>query len=261
MTRRLEALVLAVAVTIAAVTAAWAAAPKKKGASAGSKPCLSKPCKDKKKRQPKGCCDPPPCRYHQHLEDKLAQHQMFNDSRLRERYYEEENSGVGARRSVPEKRQRAGERLKDHVREASATGRLPSRSCPDGDSNAPGFETEPNPTPAGKRKKGERPCVVMQDGKPVTRGDAHRNNATCSEFIDAAFEHEEVHMFRCEQYGPDRGSGWDQVNEEVLGYATEVRGLYGRLLAWAEQCTGAASAEEMQQVVDTIDRARRALRD
>jgi hypothetical protein len=91
-------------------------------------------------------------------------------------------------------------------------------------------------------------------GLPLERKDAHsdRDVGGCSEFLDAAYDHEDYHRAQCKSNRASRlqPKVRDFAAEEVAAYQVEIDSLKAKVQSWRRSCADTAAAEQAQRDLD-----------
>ncbi len=96
--------------------------------------------------------------------------------------------------------------------------------------------------PPSLRTTAECAIVDNASGESIGRERAHQRYDTCSEFINAIYDHEGVHVNACS--GPNRTSSTERANmgidkygdEEAAGYEAAIQRAKSGLTWWAATC-------------------------
>jgi hypothetical protein len=187
-------------------------------------------------------CHAPPCEFFQQMEMKSALQAVYQDRRLRARIkarVRRENPGMSQEQVD---HQAALELQREVLRRAAPNGPIDRnlRRCAASDIGTP---------PGLKTDEG---CARGDQDGPLSEEQAHRKYTTCSEFITAAYRHEDVHKRKCEQMASvARGKmGIDAYgDEEVAGYQAELETLQAALQAWFQACSPSVDARTAREVV------------
>jgi len=193
-------------------------------------------------------CTPPPCDYFRQMEMWTALKSVFQNKALRNKMR------ADARRANPGLSGAALETEAARLMEAEVqrqTGRggeiaRELRECY-GSKIA---------EPPGLRATYE--CVIVDAASPVdgvSRERAHERYDTCSEFINAIFDHEEVHLEGCR--GPNRRSATERANmgideyadEEARGYEAALRRAKSGLTWWAATCSKLIDRDTRRELI------------
>lgn len=220
------ALVVAV---IAAAGAVWA----RRGGQGGDQ---SVACLDMRRcgegQKPPACCKPPPCAYFRQIEMKAALQQQFASRGLqREALRRAGGDPVAAARVLEQL-------VLAMARDGTLARRLPSCAG------------DPTPEPPGVTT-GED-CARYVGDEKMSEDQAHRRFATCGEFLQAAYRHEDLHKERCESQGSTARAKMPidaYAEEEVSGYERELASLRDELHAWYGACSATVDAATRAQTV------------
>lgn len=181
---------------------------------------------------PKERCEPPPCEFFEQIKMKQAVKRLFSKPAVRQKFIREAG-GDNAKAArllnefVEEKAAKLGENL-----------RCPWKSpLP-----PPSFETNSS-------------CEIIANttevGEALSRESALNKLDTCSEFIEAAYDHEQFHKEIC-----FKTNSVERANEGITVYAAEEREGYTRELAslranlqnfW-NACSTKSSSETARQI-------------
>ncbi|MSQ97790.1 MAG: hypothetical protein EXR85_00605 [Xanthomonadales bacterium] len=201
-----------------AVMLAWLSAPLALQAAA--------PCVPTKK------CEPPPCEFFEQIKMKQAVMRLFSKPKVRQQLIRKAG-GDNAKAAL----------LLNEFVEKKAAELGKKLRCPwKNPLPPPGFETNPSCEIVAKLSTGN---------ETMSRESALRKLDTCSEFIEAAYDHEQVHKDIC-----FKTNSLERANEGITVYAAEERAGYTKELAslraslqrfW-DSCSAESSAETARQV-------------
>jgi len=183
--------------------------------------------------KPPACCKPPPCELFEQIRMKQAVKRLYSKPDVRKQLMRKAGGDNAA----------AAKMLNDFVVE-NARNLGKQLRCPWHEPflPPPGFETNSS-------------CQIMAklpDGdEPMSRETALRTLDTCSEFIDAAYDHEQVHKdfcFRTNSVEREKMGITAYAAEERAGYAKELESLRNRLRQYWNACSTKADATTARKV-------------
>jgi hypothetical protein len=194
-------------------------------------------------------CPPPPCDYFRQLEMWTALKSVYGDTALHEKMRRD------AGRADPTLRgegleKRAARLLDAEVRRQAGRGgsiQRHLRECPGSPiAEPPSLQTTPE-------------CLVVDQAAPangLNRQRAHEQYSTCREFINAIFDHEDVHLEHCS--GARRMSSLQRENmgvaafgaEEAEGYEAAIRRAKSGLQWWAATCANNIDRETRRELIN-----------
>jgi hypothetical protein len=181
---------------------------------------------------PPDCCQPPPCEYFEQIRTKQAVKRLFSKPKVRARFIREAG-GDNAR---------AAKLLNEWVvAEADKLG--VNQQC--------AWE-DPQPPP-GFRVIDSCDIVAELPGgdELMGRNTAQKRTNSCSEFIEAAYDHEQVHVGVCNT--KDRTERANEgisvyAREERMGYNKEIDSLKRGLINYWRACSSVFSADVARRV-------------
>ena len=184
------------------------------------------PCMPTKK------CEPPPCEFFEQIKMKQAVKRLFSKPKVRQQLIRQAGGdNAEAARLLNEFVEKKAAKLGKKLR------------CPwKNPLPPPGFETNPSCEIIAKLSTGD---------ETMNRESALSKLDTCSEFIEAAYDHEQVHKDIC-----FKTNSVERANEGITVYAAEERAGYTRELAslrasleqfWYS-CSAESSAETARQI-------------
>jgi hypothetical protein len=219
-------------------------------AGASTTRCLPPVCKRGQKTH---CCTEPICDFMVQVRMKRAMQSFFLNAAERGGV----GRGPGADANATNRERQAQQAALDRALKDPATKRQIFGDC-DADMNdtMPAFETNQS-------------CMVEMNGRPSSREGAQERGSSCKEFVDAAYDHEEVHKASCYKMGGaarGRQSIGDYSLEEVEGYQKEIDSLTSQLSQWARSCSKTPAGKkvekqlkEIQQSLKNTERRRKSL--
>ncbi len=184
------------------------------------------PCMPEKK------CEPPPCEFFEQIKMKQAVKRMFSKPKIRQQFIRQAG-GDNAK---------AAKLLNEFV-EKKATELGEKLRCPwQSPLPPPSFETN---------SSCEIIAYTTKEGEAMSRESALNKLDTCSEFIEAAYDHEQVHKDICfKTNSVERANEGISVYaaEERAGYTKELESLRASLQRFWNSCSDVSSAETARQV-------------
>lgn len=180
-------------------------------------------------------CTPPPCDYFRQLEMWSALKAVHEDARLRAKMRADAHRASPGL-TGPALEEAAANLLHEEVQRQSQPGGAIARRVRE-------CAGSPISAPPGLTTTSD--CRTVDTAAPsesLSRERAHERYDTCSEFINAIFDHEDVHMDRCS--GPHRMNSTERAHmgidtyaaEEAAGYDAAVRRAKSGLTWWAATC-------------------------
>jgi len=182
---------------------------------------------------PPSCCQPPPCEFFEQIRMKKAVKRLFSQPEVRKKFIRQAN-GDNAK---------AAKKLNDWVvAEAAKLGK--GLRCPwTGQfSSPPSFHTNSSCQIVAELPEGE---------EAMGRDTAISRTNSCSEFIDAIYNHEQVHKDIClTTNSSERANEGISVyaQEERAGYTKEIQSLNDSLLQYWRACSITFSADTARRV-------------
>lgn len=177
-------------------------------------------------------CEPPPCEFFEQIKMKQAVKRLFSKPKVRQQFIRQAG-GDNAK---------AAKLLNEYVeKKAEELGK--KLRCPwKNPLPPPSFETNPS-------------CEIIayttKEGEAMSRESALSKLDTCSEFIEAAYDHEQVHKDICfKTNSVERANEGISVYaaEERAGYTTELASLRASLDRFWNSCSDVSSAETARKV-------------
>jgi hypothetical protein len=185
--------------------------------------------------KPPACCKPPPCELFEQIRMKQAVKRLYSKPEVRKRLIRTAGGDNAA----------AAKLLNDFVvNEASTLGS--KLRCP---------WKAPFVPPPGFETNSECQIVVNLPGgaEPISRETALRTLDTCSEFIEAAYDHEKLHKDICMRSNSVERLKMgikDYAAEESAGYEQELQSLRSRLRQYWSACSAQADATTARNLAD-----------
>ena len=183
--------------------------------------------------KPPACCKPPPCELFEQIRMKQAVKRLYSKPDVRKQLMRKAGGDNAA----------AAKMLNDFVVEKARNLGSQLR-CPWNAPHRPppGFETNSSCQIVAKLPGGD---------EPMSRETALSTLDTCSEFVEAANDHEQFHKDICL-----RTNSTERLNEgitvyaaeERAGYARELESLWSRLRQYWSACSAQADATTARQV-------------
>jgi hypothetical protein len=214
-------------VLFSALAALWFAPP----LPAESKQCVAQQRCDKEQGPP-DCCQPPPCEYFEQIRTKQAVKLLFSKPKVRAKFIREAG-GDNAR---------AAKLLNEWVvAEAEKLGT--NQQC---------AWSDPQPPPGFRVIDSCDIVAELPGGDEIMgRNTALKRTNSCSEFIEASYDHEQVHKDVCGvKDSTERANEGISVyaREERMGYNKEIDSLKSRLLTYWGACSSVFSADVARRV-------------
>ncbi len=182
---------------------------------------------------PPSCCQPPPCEFFEQIRMKKAVKNLFSRPAVRKKIIRE----VGDDNAV------AAKKLHDWVvQEAGKLGT--GLKC--------AWKAPISPPPSFHVNSSCQIAANLPGGEEVMgRDTAHGRIDSCSEFVDAAYDHEQVHKDIC--FGTNSTERANEgisvyAREERAGYTKEIDSLNAALLQYWSACSVVFSAETARRV-------------
>ncbi|MGB7934921.1 MAG: hypothetical protein WCH04_22430 [Gammaproteobacteria bacterium] len=183
--------------------------------------------------KPPACCKPPPCEIYEQIKMKQAVKGLFSRPKMRQRLI----------RRAGGDNAKAAKMLNDFVNnKASNLGKYLRCSWQGPYLPPPSFETNSSCQIIAKLSTG---------AKPMGRESALSNIDTCSEFIEAAYDHEQVHKDICFNTNSTERANMGitaYAAEERAGYTKELQSLRASLQEFWNACSSVADAKTKRQV-------------
>lgn len=183
--------------------------------------------------KPPACCKPPPCEFFEQIKMKQAVKGLFSRPKVRQRLIRQAG-GDNAK---------AAKLLNDFVvKKASNLGKYLRCSWQGEYLPPPSFETNSS-------------CQIIANlstgDEAISRETALSKIDSCSEFIEAAYDHEQVHKDIC-----FKTNSTERLNqgitayaaEERAGYTEELKSLRASLQQFWNACSSVATAKTKRQV-------------
>lgn len=195
--------------------------------------CL-KHCKDKEPPPP-----PPPCRFFQQLRMYEMLQDMFANKGLQAAAAAQAKAAATKGQTQGDINHNAAARLHDGIVANADLGAKINKMCP---AKEPwGGQPDVPPSPGLETSLS---CTISVSGDkfgdPVTVDQLHKDNATCAEFIDADYAHEQNHKAAClsmNSTSREYESVADFAKEEVNSYAIQIKQLRDAYDAWRLSCS------------------------
>ncbi len=176
---------------------------------------------------PRTCCQPPPCEIYEQIRMKRATRSLFRNKQVR---------ALLKRKSGGDNAKAAAALSAYAAKRAGSWGRLLRCPWQDPINPPPSFETIPE-------------CQVVArlpgGAELMSRQKALATLPTCSEFVEAAYDHEKVHQDACFKTNSvaRANMGIDAyAKEEADGYKTEIASLQASLAGYWSACSAVADA-------------------
>jgi hypothetical protein len=178
--------------------------------------CLDKqPCPPG--TEPPFCCDKPPCEFREQIRLKQAMRNVFSNKKVRAKFKKQ------AKGDNP----MAAAKLFEYVKQ-QAKGLGNTIKCKwDFNKFPPSFEVVDCHIVA-KLETGDR---------EMTKEEALNKIETCTEFIEAAYKHEEFHKQGCDPEKKAKQGIEEYANEEIEGYTKEIDYLKAQRQLWWQACS------------------------
>ena len=182
--------------------------------------------------KPPACCKPPPCELFEQIRMKQAVKRLYSKPDVRKQLMRKAGGDNAA----------AARMLEQYVKnKAEQLG--PELRCP---------WRNPLPPPAFRTNAECQIIARLPDGEKVmSRETALSTRDTCSEFVEAAYDHEQFHKdfcFRTNSVEREKMSITAYAAEERAGYAKELESLRNRLRQYWNACSTKADATTARQV-------------
>lgn len=182
---------------------------------------------------PPSCCKPPPCEFFEQIRMKKAVKRLFSKPKVQQKLIRQAG-GDNAQ---------AAKKLNDWV-VAEALKLGAGLRCPwQGPFSAPpGFYTNSSCQIIAELPSGE---------EPLGRDTALSRTDSCSEFIDAAYDHEQVHKDICRTTNSTQRANEGitaYAREERAGYTREIQSLNASVLQYWRACSITFSADTARRV-------------
>jgi hypothetical protein len=184
---------------------------------------------------PPACCKPPPCELFEQIRTKKAVQRLFGNRRLHERLVRDASGDAAAAAKVLE------DFVSKNARKLGDTLRCPWR--------------EPYLPPPSFETNAECQIVAKLPGgdEPMSRERALRELNTCSEFIEAAYDHEQHHKDICIRSNSTARAQMRieaYAAEESAGYAREIGRLEDRLRQYWRACSARADVKTARAIAN-----------
>ena len=183
--------------------------------------------------KPPACCQPPPCEFFEQIKMKQAVKGLFSRPKVRQRLIRQADGDNAD----------AAKLLNDFVVEKAANLGKQLR-CP--------WQAPYKPPPSFETNSSCQIIANLSTGdEPMSRESALNKLDACSEFIEAAYDHEQVHKDICL-----KTNSTERLNEGITSYAAEERAGYRKELQslraslqqfWSA-CSAVADAKTKRQV-------------
>lgn len=183
--------------------------------------------------KPPACCKPPPCELFEQIRMKSALQRLYNKPDVHNRLIRNASGDKAA----------AAKLLNDFV--VNEARKLGSKlRCP--------WKAPYLPPPGFETNSSCQIVVKLPDGaEPMSRETALRTLNTCSEFIEAAYDHEKFHKDICMRSNSTQRAKMgikEYAAEESAGYDRELDSLRNRLRQYWSACSAQADAKLARQV-------------
>lgn len=191
-------------------------------------------CKDKQPPPP-----PPPCRFFQQLRMYEMLQAMFSNKGLQAAAVAQAKAAAAKGQTPGDINHNAAARLHDGIVANSDLAAKINKMCPAKEPFGGHDDVPPSP---GLETSSSCTISVSDDkyGDPVTVDQLHKSNATCSEFIDADYAHEQNHKAACMSMNStarEYESIGDFAKEEASSYAIQIKMLRDAYDAWRLSCS------------------------
>ena len=191
----------------------------------------------KKQRCPEGvsppaCCQAPPCEFYEQIRTKTAVQNLFANKETRERL--KKKAGGDNKKAA----RLLYEFVVNKAKNMGKTLRCPWQSI----QFPPSFETNP---------ECQITAVLGTGPEPMSKETALNRFNTCSEFIEAAYSHEQFHKdicFKTNSVERENQGLEDYAKEEIAGYQKEIDALKADLQDFWNACSPVGDAETARKL-------------